>query len=142
MIEGITNENNKIVRKQNPILKSSYCKSCFSKTNKLCCKQVVPATTFERNVTLKSYQILRQLNCKISYIIYSLECFKFQIQYAGKSKNESNITLNNHRKDVTRKNSIPTYIYSIEILNQRVYGTQNPQQKHSEGQECKVQSNK
>ena len=36
-----------------------------------------------------------------------LECLKCQLQYVGKSETEFNIRLNNHRKDFTRKDSIP-----------------------------------
>ena len=69
---GDTNiENNKIVRKQKPILKNGYCKPCFSKTNNLCCKQAAPTTTFKSNTTLKTYQIFHPLNCIRSYIICS-----------------------------------------------------------------------
>ena len=38
MIGGTTIENIKVVRKKKPILKSSYCKPCFSRTNNDCCK--------------------------------------------------------------------------------------------------------
>ena len=38
MIGGTTIENIKVVRKKKPILKSSYCKPCFSRTNNHCCK--------------------------------------------------------------------------------------------------------
>ena len=107
MIGDITIENNKVVRKQKPMLKSGSCKPSLSRTNNLCYKQVVPTTTFKSKVTLKTYQIFYQLNCKSSYIIYLLKCLKFQLQYNGKSGTEFNIRLNNHRKDVTRKDSIP-----------------------------------
>ena len=40
-----------------------------------------------------------------------MECLKSQIQYAGKSEAKFNIRLNNHRKDVTRKDSIPASSY-------------------------------
>ena len=53
MIGDAAIESNKVVRKQKPKLKSSYYKPRFSRTNKLCCKQVVPATTFKSNTTLK-----------------------------------------------------------------------------------------
>ena len=49
----VIGENSKVVRKQKPVLKNDYCKPCFSRTNNLCCKQVVPATNFKCNVTLK-----------------------------------------------------------------------------------------
>ena len=49
MIGDTTIETKKVVGKQIPILKSGYCKPCFSRTNNLCCKQVVLATTFNPN---------------------------------------------------------------------------------------------
>ena len=51
--------------------------------------------------------MFHQLNCKSSYLIKLLQCLKCQIQYVGKSETEFNIRLNNHRKDVTWKYSIP-----------------------------------
>ena len=54
MIGGTIIENNKVVGKQKLILKSGYCKPQFSRTNNLCCKQDVPATTFKHNFTLKT----------------------------------------------------------------------------------------
>ena len=51
VIGDTTIDNNKVIRKQKPILKSGYCKPCFSRTDNLCCKDVVPAATFKSNVT-------------------------------------------------------------------------------------------
>ena len=65
---GTTVENSEVVRKQKAILKNCYCKPCFSGTSNLCCKQVVPATTFKSDNILKTYQIFHQLNCKRKYI--------------------------------------------------------------------------
>ena len=70
VIGDTTIKNNKVVRKQKSTLKSGYSKPCFSRTNNLYCKQVVPATNFKNNITLKTYQIHHQLNCNSSYIIY------------------------------------------------------------------------
>ena len=109
MVGGTAIENNKIVRKQKPILKVGYCKPCFSRRNKICCKQVVPATTYKSNVTLKSYLIFHQLNCESKYIIYLLESLKCQPQHVGKSETKFNVRLNNHSKYVTRKDAIPAF---------------------------------
>ena len=46
MMGDTTIENNKVVRKQKPVLKNGYCKSCFSKRNKPFCKQVAPDHNF------------------------------------------------------------------------------------------------
>ena len=107
MIGDTTIESNKVVRKQRLILKSGYYKPCFSRTNNLCCKQVLPAIAFKSNVILKTYYIFHHINCKCSFIICLLECLKCKIQCVGKLETEFNIRLNNHRKDVTRKDSIP-----------------------------------
>ena len=81
-------------------IKSGYWKPCFSRTNNLCCKQVLLAATFKSNATLKAYQIFHQLYCKSSHIIYLLQCLKCQIQYVGKPEIKFSITLNNRRKDI------------------------------------------
>ena len=73
MIGGTTIKSNRAVGKQRTILKRGYCKPCFSRTNSLYCKQVIPVTTFKSNVTLKAYQVFHQLNCKSSYITYLSE---------------------------------------------------------------------
>ena len=86
VIRDTTIKNNKVVRKQKAKLKGGYYKPCFSRTSNLCCKQVVPGTTFKSNVTLKTYQIFHQLNFKNIYIICLLECFKCQVQYVRKSE--------------------------------------------------------
>ena len=111
MIGDTTIGNNKVVRKQKPILKSGCCKPCFSIIIKLCCKQAVPTTTFKSNIFLKTYQIFHQLHCKSSYIIYSLECLKRQLKYVGKLETGFNVRLNNHRKDDTRMDSIKSFRY-------------------------------
>ena len=125
---GDTNiENNKIVRKQKPILKNGYCKPCFSRTNNLCCKQAAPTTTFKSNATLKTYQIFHPLNCIRSYIICSLECLKCQIQYVVKSGTDFKIRLHKkektqNKKDVTRKDSIPaSNDFDIEGHNFKIH---------------------
>ena len=89
-----------------PTLKSGYYKPFFSKISNLCCKLAVPATTFESNVILKTYQIFCKLNFKSCYIIYLLECLNFQIQYVEKSEAKFRIRLNNHVKDGTRRYTI------------------------------------
>ena len=92
----ITIENNKVIRKQKLMLTSGYCKPCFSRTNNLC-NQVVPATTFKRNTTSKTYQIFYQKNCKGSYIIYLLEYVrvssKMSVKYIGTSETDFTLSL-------------------------------------------------
>ena len=87
MIEDITIENNKVVRKQKPMLKSGSCKPCFSKTSNLWYKQVVPTTTFKSKVTLKTYQIFYQLNCRSSYYYILIKMFKISVTICWKIRN-------------------------------------------------------
>ena len=54
--------------------------------------------------------------------MYLLECLKCQLQYAGKSETKFNIRINNHRKDITKKNSIPaSNHFDIEGHNFNMY---------------------
>ena len=48
-----------------------------------------------------------KLEEQLRYIVYLLEYLKCHLQYVGKLETEFNIRLHNHRKDVTRKDSIP-----------------------------------
>ena len=57
---------------------------------------------FKSNATLTTYQVFHQLNCKSSYIIH-LNC---QMEYFEKSGTMFNIKLNNHTKDLPRKDSM------------------------------------
>ena len=107
MIEYTTMEINKAVREQKPISKIGYDKPYFFKNKQPLLQTNCTNVMIKNNVTLKTYQMFNQLNCKINYMIFLLNCLKFQKQYDGKSEAEFNIRLNNHRKNVTRKDSIP-----------------------------------
>ena len=85
--------------------KSGFSTKCFSKSENLCCKQVVHTQSFKSSVTQKTYHIFHDLNCKSKLLIYLMECRICRIQYIGKSETEFNIRLNNHRKDVNRQNA-------------------------------------
>ena len=99
---------NEVVRKAIPTkLIQGKCSPCNSRRNNLCCKQVLPATTFRSAKTNKEFKIFHKLNCKSVNVIYLLECNLHHIQYIGKSETPFNIRLNNHRKDVKNPNSIP-----------------------------------
>ena len=94
MIGGTTIKNNKVVRKQKPILKSGSCKLAFQEQTALVVSKSYRPKTFKDNFTLKAYQIFHQLNCKSRYLTYLIERSKCQIQYVGKSENEFKIRLN------------------------------------------------
>ena len=79
---------------------------CLTKTGNLCCKQVKSTDTFKSNVTKKEFKIFFNINCKDIFLIYLLECTKCKLQYVGKCETTFNLRLNNHRKDVKRKDSI------------------------------------
>ena len=127
LIGDTTIENNKVVIKQKLILTSGYCKPCFSRTNNLC-NQVGPATTFKRNITSKTYQIFHQKNCKGSYIIYLLEYVrvssKMSVTIYWEIRNRIQFKTYNHRKDVTRKDSISTSNY-FDIEGHNLYLQKN-----------------
>ena len=53
------------------------------------------------------FKIYHWINCKSSFVIYLLEWYICNIQYAGKSETPFNIRLNNHRKYVKNSNAIP-----------------------------------
>ena len=61
------------------------------------------------NASGETFKIYHRVNCKISFVIYLLECYICNIQYVGKSETPFNISLNNHRKDVKNPNAIPAW---------------------------------
>ena len=61
--------------------------------------------TFKGSLTQKTYHIFHDLNCKSKLLIYLMECRIWRIQQIGKSETEINTRLNNHRKDVNRRNT-------------------------------------
>ena len=85
--------------------KIGFSTKCFSKSENLCCKQVLHPQSFKSSVTQKTCHIFHDLNCKSKLLIYLMEYRIFRIQYIGKSKTEFIIRLNNHRKDVNRQNA-------------------------------------
>ena len=61
------------------------------------------------NASGETFKIYHRVNCKISFVIYLLECYICNIQYVGKSETPFNISLNSHRKDVKNPNAIPAW---------------------------------
>ena len=103
-------ENGKVKRKFTNKIQGK-CTPCLANNRTLCCKQIVPTTTFRSNQTNRIFQIYHNLNCKSKYVIYLLECTKCEIQYVEKSETEFSIRLNNHRKDVWKPDAIPASCY-------------------------------
>ena len=79
---------------------------CFSKLLNLRCNQVLHRQSFQSSVTQKAYHTFYDLNCKSKLLIYLMECRICHIQYTGKLETEFNIRLNNHCKDIDRKNAL------------------------------------
>ena len=77
----------------------------------LCCKQVIDAGTFRSYQTQQLYTIFHKLNCKSKFIIYLMECASCRVQYVGKAETAFSIRLNNHRKDVNNRKSIPADLH-------------------------------
>ena len=97
--------NNKIVKQKYVIGK---CRPCLSRRDNLCCKQMANTSIFTNRKSGKQYNILHQLNCKSSHVIYLIECTLCNHKpYVGKSEYPSNIRTNNHRSDSKKKNTIP-----------------------------------
>ena len=69
----------------------------------------VSKTYFKSNQTNKTFKIYHRVNCKISFIIYLLECYICNIQYVGKSETPFNNRLNDNRKDVKNHSAISTW---------------------------------
>ena len=77
----------------------------YEKKN-ICSQQGLKTDTFTSYRTSEMVKFFNQLNCKNSYLIYSLQCRICHIQYVGESESYFNIRLNNHRKDSKNKNAI------------------------------------
>ena len=85
--------------------KIGFSTKCFSKSGNLCCKQVVHSNSFTRNVTIKTYSIFYNLDCKSKLVMYLIECTLCHIQYISKSETQFNLLWNNHWKDVNVQNA-------------------------------------
>ena len=89
--------NNKLVKKQHIIGK---CRPCLTRTDNLCCKQMIATSEFTNRKTGRIFKILHNLNCKSSHVIYLIECILCNHKgYIGKSEPPSNLRTNGHRSD-------------------------------------------
>ena len=96
IIGQTTLKNNRVVRK-NKHLSPGKCTPCRTRNNNLCCKQVLSTSTFKSQQTQEVFKIFHKTNCRSNFVIYLMECKKCKIQYVGKTDNQFNIRLNNHR---------------------------------------------
>ena len=97
--------DDKVVRKNNS-KNQLYCRPCLTRRDNICCQQVLKTNTFTSYRTDETFKIFHQLNCRISHLIYLLQCRIYQLQYVGKSGTSFNIRSNKHRKDIKNKNPI------------------------------------
>ena len=94
------------------INQNGYSKTCNSKLSNLCCTQVQSTNIFRRTVRHKTSKIYNKLNCKSKYRINLMEFVLCNKQYTGSSETTFNLKLNNHQKDVNKRNSLQDDQYS------------------------------
>ena len=87
-------------------MKNGKFSPCSVNCSALCCKQVIFSSTFKNQQTNKSHTMFHQVDCSSVYIIYLIQCTLCKKQYIGKSETSLNIRLNNHRKEVKKRNAI------------------------------------
>ena len=75
MIGQTTLNASKVIRK-NRFLNPGKCAPCRSRYNNLCCKQVVPTTTFKSQQAQEEFKIIHKTNFDSTFVIYLLECKK------------------------------------------------------------------
>ena len=105
IIGGTRIENGKVKKFRIPF-RTGKCTPCLSGARTLCCNQVLTTNTFMSQQTKRTFNIFFNLNCKSEYVIYLMECILCKMQYVGKPETAFNLRLNNHRKDITKPNSI------------------------------------
>ena len=81
---------------------------CFGRSGNLCGKQIKTTTSFKSDNTGKVYDIYHNVNCKLSNLIYLMECTLCEKkQYVGKCEWSFNRRINSHRNDVWRVDGPP-----------------------------------
>ena len=86
-------------------------KTCNATRSPICCMQMINTNTFKSNKKKRFFNIYQTITCKNKWIIYSLECMLYNLQYIGKSETSIHIRLNNHRKEVSNPKAIPACIH-------------------------------
>ena len=79
-----TYNNEKLIKTKNNHHTGKFV-SCNSRRC-LCYQQLISTTGFKSYQTKKTFKIYHKTNCKISLIVYLLECYTCKIQYVGKSE--------------------------------------------------------
>ena len=83
------------------------CQPCFTRSIKLCCKQLKTCSTFQSAFNKNTFLIRHNVTCKSSCVIYLMECLCGKSQYVGKSEYSLNLRMNTHRNDVWRTDGQP-----------------------------------
>ena len=84
------------------------CQPCFTRSIKLCCKQLKTCSTFQSAFNKNTFLIRHNVTCKSSCVIYLMECSLCEkSQYVGKSEYSLNLRMNTHRNDVWRTDGQP-----------------------------------
>ena len=106
MIGSNTIVNNKKVLKKKQ--KVGKCEPCNSRGGNLCCKQIRTTTSFKSAQNNRIFNILHNVNCKSTNVIYLMECtLCLKSQYIGKAEWTLNRRINSHRNDVWRVDGPP-----------------------------------
>ena len=84
------------------------CQPCFTRSIKLCCKQLKTCSTFQSAFNKNTFLIRHNVTCKSSCVIYLMECSLCEkLQYVEKSEYRLNLRMNTHRNDVWRTDGPP-----------------------------------
>ena len=78
---------------------NSPCQQVRCKT----CRHIQPIITFNSSVTGKTYPIKAMANCKMSNVVYVIECTKCNKQYVGETKNTLHIWMNEHQSNIKHR---------------------------------------
>ena len=79
------------------------CQPCFTRSIKLCCKQLKTCSTFQSAFNKNIFLIRRNVTYKSSCVTYLMECGLCEkSKYVGKSKYNINLRMNTHRNDAWR----------------------------------------
>ena len=98
-------ENGKVKKFNIPSGTAKYTPR-LSGARPLYCNQLLTTNTFMSQEAKQLFNIFFNLNCKIEYVIYLMECILCKRLCVEKAETTFNIRLNNHRKDTKKPNSI------------------------------------
>ena len=84
----------------------------FSRTNNICCKQVVPATTFKCNVSLKTYQIFPSAKLQEQRLRTFIRMFEMSVTICWEIRNR----IQNRDSTTTEKMSPERKVHQHQII--------------------------